>query len=167
MALDRVHLPYTRVDGTMLAKHRQLALESFIQDPDIRIILISLRCGANGYASSADTALSANIFKAQSDSSESRLPHGTPVEPYGRGSSSGPRAQDRADEGGHDCAVYCSKYIRRGNAKKKKSTSHFRTCYGMRDLMILYRVFAISSRRREIWLSKLLRSLKAMMIGSR
>ena len=47
-ALDRIHLPYTRVDGTMLAKQRQLALEKFVGDPLIRSILISLRCGANG-----------------------------------------------------------------------------------------------------------------------
>ena len=49
VALDRINIPYTRVDGTMLAKQRQLALESFVKDPRIRTILISLRCGANGY----------------------------------------------------------------------------------------------------------------------
>lgn len=49
MALDQIGLPYTRVDGTMLAKQRQLALESFVGDPRIRTILISLRCGSNGY----------------------------------------------------------------------------------------------------------------------
>ena len=49
VALDQIGLPYTRVDGTMLAKQRQLALESFVQDPHIRTILISLRCGSNGY----------------------------------------------------------------------------------------------------------------------
>ena len=49
MALDQINMPYTRVDGTMLPKQRQLALESFVKDPGIRTILISLRCGANGY----------------------------------------------------------------------------------------------------------------------
>lgn len=49
LALDQVHLPYTRVDGTMLAKQRQLALESFVEEPRIRTILISLRCGSTGY----------------------------------------------------------------------------------------------------------------------
>lgn len=48
LALDQVHLPYTRVDGTMLAKQRQLALESFVEEPRIRTILISLRCGSTG-----------------------------------------------------------------------------------------------------------------------
>lgn len=49
MALDRVHIPYTRVDGTMPAKQRQLALERFVEDPCVRTILISLRCGSTGY----------------------------------------------------------------------------------------------------------------------
>ena len=49
VALDQVHVPYTRVDGKMLAKQRQLALESFVEDPHIRAILISLRCGSTGY----------------------------------------------------------------------------------------------------------------------
>ncbi len=33
----------------MLAKQRQLALESFVEDSRIRTILISLRCGSTGY----------------------------------------------------------------------------------------------------------------------
>ena len=49
VALDQVNFPYTRVDGTIPAKQRQLALESFVKDPRIRTILISLRCGSNGY----------------------------------------------------------------------------------------------------------------------
>lgn len=49
MALDQVHLPYTRVDGTTPSKQRQLALESFVEDPRVRTILISLRCGSTGY----------------------------------------------------------------------------------------------------------------------
>lgn len=49
VALDQAHLPYTRVDGTVLAKKRQLALESFVEDPRVRTILISLRCGSTGY----------------------------------------------------------------------------------------------------------------------
>lgn len=48
VALDQVHIPYTRVDGTMPSKQRQLALESFVEDPRIRTILISLRCGSTG-----------------------------------------------------------------------------------------------------------------------
>ena len=48
-ALDQAHISYTRVDGTMLAKQRQLALESFVEDSRIRTILISLRCGSTGY----------------------------------------------------------------------------------------------------------------------
>ncbi|CAD6565732.1 MAG: hypothetical protein ASARMPREDX12_006745 [Alectoria sarmentosa] len=48
MALDQVHLPYTRVDGTTPTKQRQLALESFVEDPRVRTILISLRCGSTG-----------------------------------------------------------------------------------------------------------------------
>ena len=49
IALKEVQIPYTRVDGTMPAKQRQLALESFIEDPRILTILISLRCGSTGY----------------------------------------------------------------------------------------------------------------------
>lgn len=48
VALDQMHVPYTRVDGKMHAKQRQLALESFVEDPHIRAILISLRCGSTG-----------------------------------------------------------------------------------------------------------------------
>ena len=47
-ALDEIQMSYTRVDGTMPSKQRQQALDSFIEDPRIRAILISLRCGANG-----------------------------------------------------------------------------------------------------------------------
>lgn len=49
MALDQVHVHYTRVDGRMLAKQRQLALDSSVEDPRVRTILISLRCGSTGY----------------------------------------------------------------------------------------------------------------------
>lgn len=47
-ALDKVHLPYTRFDGTMLVRQRQQALESFKEDPQFRAILMSLRCGSTG-----------------------------------------------------------------------------------------------------------------------
>lgn len=49
MALDQVNIAYNRVDDIMLVKQRHLALEKFVQDPHIRTILISLRCGSNGY----------------------------------------------------------------------------------------------------------------------
>lgn len=47
-ALDRIHLSYTRVDGTMPVKQRQQALTSFTEAPHLRAILISLRCGSTG-----------------------------------------------------------------------------------------------------------------------
>ena len=47
-ALDKVHLPYTRFDGTMPVRQRQQALESFKEDPHLRAILMSLRCGSTG-----------------------------------------------------------------------------------------------------------------------
>ena len=47
-ALTDVNLVHTRVDGTLAPKQRQQSLESFVSDPSIRVILISLRCGANG-----------------------------------------------------------------------------------------------------------------------
>ncbi|KAL2055832.1 hypothetical protein ABVK25_004076 [Lepraria finkii] len=46
--LNELQFPYTRFDGTLAAKLRQQSVESFIEDPRIRVILISLRCGANG-----------------------------------------------------------------------------------------------------------------------
>ena len=49
IALKQVQIPYTRVDGTMPTKQRQQALESFVEDPRILTILISLRCGSTGY----------------------------------------------------------------------------------------------------------------------
>lgn len=47
-AIDELQLPYTRMDGTMSSKKRQQALDSFIKEPEIRAILISIGCGANG-----------------------------------------------------------------------------------------------------------------------
>ena len=48
IALTNFQIPFTRLDGSMAAKHRQCALTSFINNPKIKVILISLRCGANG-----------------------------------------------------------------------------------------------------------------------
>lgn len=47
-ALDRINLPYTRVDGTMPVKQRQQALKSFKEGSHLRAILMSLRCGSSG-----------------------------------------------------------------------------------------------------------------------
>lgn len=48
-ALNAIEKPFARVDGTMPAKKRQEALKSLAEDPQIRAVLISLRCGSNGY----------------------------------------------------------------------------------------------------------------------
>ena len=61
VALKQVQIPYTRVDGKMLANQRQLALESFIEDPRILTILISLRCGSTGYVK--HSSLQENLSK--------------------------------------------------------------------------------------------------------
>ena len=47
-ALDELQLTYARVDGKMSSKKRQQALDSFMEDSRIRLILISIGCGANG-----------------------------------------------------------------------------------------------------------------------
>lgn len=48
-ALKEIGLLYTRVDGTMTVRERQHSLTSFTDEPRIRVILISLRCGSTGY----------------------------------------------------------------------------------------------------------------------
>ena len=47
-ALDDLQLTYARVDGTMSSKKRQQSLDSFMEDSRIRLILVSIGCGANG-----------------------------------------------------------------------------------------------------------------------
>ncbi len=47
-ALKDIQTAYVRVDGTVPRLERQLALRRFKGDPSISVILISLRCGANG-----------------------------------------------------------------------------------------------------------------------
>ncbi|KAL8906452.1 MAG: hypothetical protein Q9171_006264 [Xanthocarpia ochracea] len=47
-ALKDIQTDYVRVDGTVPRLERQLALRRFQGDPSISVILISLRCGANG-----------------------------------------------------------------------------------------------------------------------
>lgn len=48
VALNEIHLPYTRVDGTMPIKHRQQALKSFKESSHLQVLLMSLRCGSTG-----------------------------------------------------------------------------------------------------------------------
>ena len=48
IALTDAQIAFTRLDGNMTAKNRQHMIKSFIQDPNIKVILVSLRCGANG-----------------------------------------------------------------------------------------------------------------------
>ena len=47
-ALDQINLSYARIDGTMPIKQRQQVLTSFIEDPHLRVLLMSLRCGSTG-----------------------------------------------------------------------------------------------------------------------
>ncbi|KAL8919003.1 MAG: hypothetical protein Q9172_005180 [Xanthocarpia lactea] len=47
-ALKDIQTDYVRFDGTVPRQERQLALRRFKDDPSISVILISLRCGANG-----------------------------------------------------------------------------------------------------------------------
>ena len=47
-ALDQINLSYTRIDGTMPIKQRQQTLESFKEESDFRILLMSLGCGSTG-----------------------------------------------------------------------------------------------------------------------
>ena len=49
VGLDEIGVKYARVDGTMPVRQRQLALASLADDSQIQAILISLRCGSNGY----------------------------------------------------------------------------------------------------------------------
>ena len=49
VGLDEIGVKYARVDGTMPVRQRQLALASLADDAQIQAILISLRCGSNGY----------------------------------------------------------------------------------------------------------------------
>ena len=48
IALTNAQITFTSLDGSMNAKHRQSALTSFINDLNIKVIMISLRYGANG-----------------------------------------------------------------------------------------------------------------------
>lgn len=48
VTLEQSQFPFTRVDGAMPQKQRQAAIKAFREEPRIRAILISLRCGATG-----------------------------------------------------------------------------------------------------------------------
>ena len=47
-ALDQINLSYARIDGTMPIKQRQHVLTAFSEDSDLRVLLMSLRCGSTG-----------------------------------------------------------------------------------------------------------------------
>ena len=49
LALAEVGIAYSRVDGRMTLKERQQSLASFTEDPQIRVLALSLRCGSTGY----------------------------------------------------------------------------------------------------------------------
>ena len=48
LALAEVGIAYSRVDGKMTLKERQQSLISFTEDPETRVLALSLRCGSTG-----------------------------------------------------------------------------------------------------------------------
>jgi SWI/SNF-related matrix-associated actin-dependent regulator of chromatin subfamily A3 len=46
--LERVSIPYIRYDGKVPQKDRQSVLDQFKTDPTIRVMLLTLSCGAVG-----------------------------------------------------------------------------------------------------------------------
>jgi SNF2 family DNA or RNA helicase len=47
--LDRASIPYLRYDGKVPQKDRQSVVDMFKTDPAIRVMLLTLSCGAVGY----------------------------------------------------------------------------------------------------------------------
>jgi SWI/SNF-related matrix-associated actin-dependent regulator of chromatin subfamily A3 len=48
MGLERASIPYIRYDGKVPQKDRQSVLDQFKTDPTIRVMLLTLSCGAVG-----------------------------------------------------------------------------------------------------------------------
>ncbi|EWG53327.1 hypothetical protein FVEG_11783 [Fusarium verticillioides 7600] len=47
-SLDREHIPCLRFDGTIMQKERHSVIDRFRNDPHIRVLLLTLTCGAVG-----------------------------------------------------------------------------------------------------------------------
>jgi SWI/SNF-related matrix-associated actin-dependent regulator of chromatin subfamily A3 len=50
-ALDEASIPSIRFDGKVPQKDRQAVVERFRNDPSIRVMLLTISCGAVGYGS--------------------------------------------------------------------------------------------------------------------
>ena len=56
-ALEAAGICSVRVDGNVSISNRQKALKQFNDDPETRVILLTISCGAVGYAASITTYL--------------------------------------------------------------------------------------------------------------
>lgn len=48
VGLDEAHIPSVRFDGKVPQKERQSVIEKFKKNPKIRVMLLTLSCGAVG-----------------------------------------------------------------------------------------------------------------------
>jgi SNF2 family DNA or RNA helicase len=46
--LKQAHIPYLRFDGKVPQKNRQAVIERFRKDPSIKVMILTLSCGAVG-----------------------------------------------------------------------------------------------------------------------
>ena len=78
--LNRESIPYVRYDGKVPQKDRQSVLDQFKTDPSIRIMLLTLSCGAVGYV-----VFHSSVFTSceLADDSQPHSNHGLPGVPHG------------------------------------------------------------------------------------
>lgn len=46
--LEQAPIPFVRVDGRISSKKRGIAFDQFRDDPSIKVLLLSISCGAEG-----------------------------------------------------------------------------------------------------------------------
>jgi hypothetical protein len=83
--LQQAGISYLRFDGTLPQKQRQPVIESFRRDPNIKVFLLTLSCGAVGLVISQTQKLRGLILTVDSpDSPSQRLLVHTSLSPTGQ-----------------------------------------------------------------------------------